>query len=977
MTGGRTEMTWRWWAALAAAAFVTNLVWENAHGVLYNHLIPGWRFLRAAGGDVLLVGMGVGLTWPVRRVSARAHAVVAVVLLAVTAVVVETVALAEARWGYDDLMPTIGGVGLSPLLQLPVTGLVAWWTASWWVTRDVRPSAATPPDERAGDTTGDPEHDGDALATHRMKIGGMSCSFCTSTIRKAFRRMDGVHDVGVSLAHEEGLVTYDPQRVTPAELRRTLEDIGYTWRDPDEVRSFEDEEQDLRTSRQRLLVAGAFTVTAFLMMLLGPWLGVVEIPLMPWISLTLALETMFVTGWFIKRMAFQSLRRGILNQHVLLEFAAFAGLAGGFLGLFVTARFPAADFFAVSVFVTTYHILSDYASHVVRTRSSQAVRRLMDLRPATARVVRDGDEVEVPVEEVAVDARVRVRPGESIPVDGRVVEGGSAVDESLVTGEPIPAEKVVGDEVIGGSLNQTGTLVVAVTRVGEEAFLAQVARSIEEARALKPGVLQLVDRVLQWFVPGVLGIALVGFLGWTVVPLLVGDGANLFRATFATLSVLVLGYPCALGMSTPLAMIRGGGDAAARGILMRSGEAFQVMGELRTVVLDKTGTITAGEPKVRDVVAAGGTDDDEVVATAAAAESTSEHPLARAVVDEAGRRGLRVASATGFRSHTGHGVEATVDGATVLVGRPGFLDERGVDVRRLHDEIAAREARGLTVVGVARDDRLLGLVAIGDRVRADAAETIQRIRDAGMRPVMLTGDNERTARAVAAEVGIDTDDVRAEVLPDDKAAEVRRLQESGDRVAMVGDGINDAPALTQSDVGIAIGAGTDIAIESADIVVMGDRLGSVMDAYGIGVGSYRRTIQNLVLAFTFNGIGVPLAATGLVHPVWAMIAMVASVTAVLGNTFRGRRGRHEGVRSPVDGDTADVEADGRSRLHVPMHCGSCSSRIEERLLGLDGIRHVDADHAADLVTVSHGPEVDEARLRDTLFEMGFDVEEPA
>ena len=740
----------------------------------------------------------------------------------------------------------------------------------------------------------------DRLASHRMKIGGMSCSFCTSTIRKAFQRMDGVHDVGVSLAHEEGLVKYDPHKVTPEQLRETLEAIGYTWRDPDKVRSFEEEEAELRTSRNRLLVAGTFTLASFTMMLLGPWLGVFDIPLMLWISLTLALETMFVTGWFIKRMAFQSLRRGILNQHVLLEFAAFAGLIGGFLGVFVSPRFPAADFFAVSVFVTTYHILSDYASNVVRTRSSQALRRLMDLRPTTARVVRDGEEVEVDVEEVEVGEHVRVRPGESVPVDGEVVEGGSAVDESLVTGEPIPAEKVAGDEVIGGSVNQTGTLVVEVTRVGEESFLSQVARSIEEARALKPGVLQLVDTVLRWFVPGVLGFAAVGFVGWTVVPALIGGGPDLFRATFAALAVLVLGYPCALGMSTPLAMIRGGGDAAEQGILMRSGEAFQIMGELRAVVLDKTGTITRGEPEVRAVVAAEGSDDDELVATAAAAEAASEHPLARAVADEAARRELEVADAQDFTSHTGKGVEASVDGATVLVGKPGFVGDHDIDLGPLAQRVTELEEQGMTVVGVARDGALLGVLAIGDAVKPDAAEAVQRIRDAGMTPVMLTGDNERTARAVAEEVGVDADDVRAEVLPDDKAAGVRRLQEDDQRVAMVGDGINDAPALTQADVGIAIGAGTDIAIESADIVVMSERLGAVMDAHEIGVRSYRRTKQNLALAFSFNGIGVPLATTGLVHPVWAMVAMVASVTAVLGNTFRGQLGRRlSGAGAPA------------------------------------------------------------------------------
>ena len=866
---------------------------------------------------------------------------------------------------------------------------------------------------------------GGGTASYRMKIGGMSCSFCTSTIRKAYSRMEGVHDVGVSLAHEEGLVRYDPDKVSPDELRRTLEQVGYTYRDPDKVRSFEDEEAELRVARNRLLVAGTFTVVSFLLMLFGMWLDVVAIPLMPWIALMLALETMFVTAWFVKKMAWASLRRGILNQHVLLEFAAFAGLIGGFLGIFVSARFPAADFFAVSVFVTSYHILSDYVSKVVRTRSSQAVRQLMDLQPDTARVLRDGQEVEVALDEVQVGDRVRVRPGESVPVDGQVVEGASAVDESLVTGEPIPAEKVAGDEVIGGSINQTGSLVVEVIRIGEESFLSQVARSIEEARALRPGVLQLVDTVLKYFVPGVLAFAAAGFLGWTLIPLLLGGGPDFFRATFAALAVLVLGYPCALGMSTPLAMIRGGGEAAEQGILMRSGEAFQIMGEIRSIVLDKTGTITRGQPQVQAVVALDGHDEDQVLSAAASAESASEHPLARAIEDAAQDRGLGVVFPDDFSSHTGKGVEATVHGAQLLVGKPAFLDVQGIDLSAARGRVTELEDRGLTVVGVARDGQLLGLVAIGDRIKDDAAEAIQRIKDAGITPVMITGDNRRTAHAVADEVGIDR--VLAEVLPDDKAAEVRRLQQEGQRVAMVGDGINDAPALTQADVGFAIGAGTDIAIESADIVIMSERLGAVMDAHEIGVRSYKRTKENLALAFAFNGIGVPAATTGFVHPVWAMVAMVASVTAVLGNSFRGRmlrrlRGQtghapeeqleteharehdHGGVDTAEEADhvapahdqppaehphdepdqagqrVRQTEAARHEqgprllRLTVPMHCGNCSQRIEDRVGALAGVQQARADHQRDVVVVEHTVEVFEGQIRAKLHEMGFDVD---
>ncbi|MGH9169251.1 MAG: heavy metal translocating P-type ATPase, partial [Acidimicrobiia bacterium] len=334
------------------------------------------------------------------------------------------------------------------------------------------------------------------------------------------------------------------------------------------------------------------------------------------------------------------------------------------------------------------------------------------------------------------------------------------------------------------------------------------------------------------------------------------------------------GYPCALGMATPLAMIRGGGEAARRGILMRSGEAFQIMQDIRAVVLDKTGTITRGEPRVQAVVPAETGKEEEVLRLAAGAESASEHPLARAVEEAAEEQGLQVPPAEDFRAHPGRGVEARIEGSRVLVGKLGFLSDQGVDLSAADDDLALLEEKGQTVVGVARDGTLLGLVGIADTMKEDAAEAVRRMREAGLTPIMITGDNERTARAVASEVGID--EVLARVLPEEKAGRIRDLQRQGRRVIMVGDGINDAPALTQADVGIAIGAGTDIAIESADIVIMGDRLGAVMDAYEIGKRSYRKTKQNLSLAFSFNGIGVPLATTGLVHPVWAMVAMVSS-----------------------------------------------------------------------------------------------------
>jgi heavy metal translocating P-type ATPase len=570
------------------------------------------------------------------------------------------------------------------------------------------------------------------------------------------------------------------------------------------------------------------------------------------------------------------------------------------------------------------------------------VKKLLSLQPPTARVVKDGSEAELPIEEVRKGDLVRVRPGEQVPVDGEVVEGASAVDESLVTGEPIPRDKIPGDEVIGGSVNQHGTLLVRVSRVGEESFLQQVARHIQEARALKPGILLLLDRILKYFVPGVLLVGAAAFAFWTIGAWLLFGAPDWERAGFAALAVLVMGYPCALGMATPLAMIRGGGEAARQGILMRSAASFQAFKDVSVIVLDKTGTITHGEPRVVEVIPAEGWDTDALLALAASAEQVSEHPLGQAVVEAAKAKGLRLERAEAFEAVPGKGVHAVVGGKPVLVGTVRFLAQSGIDTSALAGPAAEREARGETVIAVATQRRAAGLVALADTVKGDAAETIARLRSAGIEPVMITGDNLRTARAVAEQVGIH--EVLAQVLPHEKAERVRELQRRGKRVAMVGDGINDAPALMQADVGLAIGAGTDIAIESADVVLVGERLTAVVDAYHIARRTYRKTVQNLSLAFSFNGVGVPLATTGLVAPVWAMAAMAASVTAVLLNSFWGRLVPRLRRRPSV------VQ---RVTLTVPsIHCQGCVTKIQERLVKVPGVVSVEGDPQTKQVVVT-------------------------
>lgn len=767
----------------------------------------------------------------------------------------------------------------------------------------------------------------------RARIGGLHCSLCTGTIEKALGRQPGVDTVAVSLTHEQALVEYDPAIVQPESLLQTLRDIGYTISDPRKARAFEEEEQDLIRESHRFVlavtlsiaaipliadpfnrwygflpalvclslgamvylvlrprgkgiaIASALGLTVMALSLLYLNLAGMITPVIPWIVGSLALILVFGVGRHILHMAIQALRRGILNQHVLLEVGAFAGIVGGATGLVLEPPdYPTADFFAVSVMVATYHIFSEWLSLIVKTRSSQAVKRLLDLQPETARVLRDGREVDLPIEEVSVGDRVRIRPGERIPVDGKIVDGRSSVDLSLVTGEPVPVERTSGDEVIGGSINGTGTLIVEVTAVGSGSFLQRVISLVEDARALKPGLLHLVDRVLQIYTPTVLIVAAAALTGWLAGSWLVTGTADVERAVFAGLSVLVMGYPCAVGISAPLSIVRGAGEAADKGILMRTGEAFQAFRLVKQIIFDKTGTLTVGEPTVREIEAAEA-DGDELLSLAAAVESASEHPLAKAIVNAAFERGLTPPPVKDFEAFPGKGVVATVGKRRVVVGSPGFLKEHGVDLKSLKKSIAKLEDSGRTVLVVARDNQALGAIAVGDELRPDARDAITALNDSGVRTIMLTGDNERAARIMASAAGIK--EVHAGILPGDKAELVRSLQKKG-MVAMVGDGINDAPALMQADVGVAMGSGTDIAIESADIIILSNRMASVPVAQEVSRRSYRKMVQNVTLAFMFNGVGIPIAATGLIYPIWAMMAMAVSVTAIFINSIGGR-----------------------------------------------------------------------------------------
>jgi len=522
--------------------------------------------------------------------------------------------------------------------------------------------------------------------------------------------------------------------------------------------------------------------------------------------------------------------------------------------------------------------------------TGQAIRELLALQPTTARVLRDGVEVELPVDQVLMGDTVMVRPGEKVPVDGLIIDGRSTVDESMVTGESLPVTKQEGDSVVGATINQTGAFQLQVTKVGGDTVLAQIVRLVQQAQASKAPIQRLADLVAGYFVPAVIAIAVATFAVWFIV----GPQPALALGLVSAVAVLIIACPCALGLATPLSVMVGTGKGAQAGILIRSAEALETAQRLQVVVLDKTGTITLGRPGMTDVVPAPGISEDEVVRLVGSAEQSSEHPLALAVIQGAKDRGIGLTEVGQFDSITGRGITATIAGRSVLVGNAALLTEADVDVAPLREAAERLSGEGKTPIFAAADRRLLGLVAVADTVKGDSAAAIAQLQRLGLTVVMITGDNRRTAEAIAAQVGIDR--VLAEVMPEHKASEIRRLQDQGHRVAMVGDGINDAPALAQADVGFAIGTGTDIAIEAADVTLISGALSGVVTAITLSRATMRNIRQNLILAFVYNVAGIPLAAgvlyplTGwLLSPIIAAAAMALSSVSVVGNANRLRR----------------------------------------------------------------------------------------
>ncbi len=747
-----------------------------------------------------------------------------------------------------------------------------------------------------------------ARQTARIGIEGMHCASCVARIESELERTPGVLEAAVNLTSEQATVVYEPRATGLAELERAVRRAGFEPRpalqsgeDPLE-RQERDRAREYRTLMGKFWFAIAISVPVLVLSypdLLGldRWSFFVKgSDSLWWVWRALGVATLPVLVWaggHFYAGAWQALRHRSANMHVLIAVGISAAWLYSTVAVIAPSIFPKASlaevYYDVSAVVVALVTLGMALEVKAKGRSSEAIGKLVGLQAKTARVIRDGRELELPIEHVVVGDVVAVRPGEKVPVDGVITEGESSLDESMVTGESLPVDKSVGDEVIGATINKTGAFRFEARKVGADTALASIVRMVGDAQATKLPIQRVVDRVAGIFAPAVMIVAIAAFVVWFDL----GPAPVLAYAVIVAVTVLIIACPCALGLATPTSLTVGMGKGAEQGVLFRGGDALQAARQLDVIVLDKTGTITHGRPALTDVIGAGGFDEQAVLALAAAVERDSEHPLAQAIVQGAAERGIEPPNPTRFVAVPGHGVDAEVQGRAVLLGSSRLMANREIDVGALDAHAQRLADEGKTPMYLAVDGRSAGVVAVADTIKPDSVAAIERLRRFGLQVAMITGDNERTAQAIARQVGVE--EVLAEVLPQDKAHEVRKLQLEGNRVAMVGDGINDAPALTQADVGFAIGTGADVAIEASDVTLVGGNLQSVATAIEISRATMRNVEQNLLGAFLYNSAGLPIAAgvfyplTGLLlSPLIAAAAMAFSSVTVVSNANRLR-----------------------------------------------------------------------------------------
>ncbi len=736
-----------------------------------------------------------------------------------------------------------------------------------------------------------------------ISIGGMTCAACSSRIEKVLGKMDGVLSASVNLASEKASVVYDPKKTQLSSIKETIVKIGYqplemakhTTLDEDKLHK----EKEIKSLWHRFLWSAAFAVP-LLYLAMGSmiwWLhfpipsilNPMQYPLIYALLQLLLTIPILIAGRRFYVVGFKALWQRSPNMDSLIALGTTAAIGYSLVSTFeiATGHFSAVEalYYESAGVIITLILLGKSLEAVSMGKTSEAIKKLMGLAPKTAIVLQDGLELETPIDEVEPNDVILVKPGEKIPVDGMILEGHTTMDEAMLTGESMPVDKKAGDMVYAASVNQNGLIRFRATKVGEETALSQIIKLVEEAQGSKAPIAKMADIVAGYFVPAVCAIALLASIAW-----LIGT-ANMSFAITILISVLVIACPCALGLATPTALMVGTGKGAEYGILIKSGEALETAHKINTIVFDKTGTITQGKPQVTDVLPAQAVSRDRLLQIAASAEKGSEHPLGQAIVQAAESEGVSLLPMEGFEAIPGQGIEVTLPGIHSLVGNRKLMEERHIPLGKIEGEANRLAGEGKTPMFVAMDHHIAGIIAVADVVKPNSAQAIAKLHDMGIQVTMLTGDNQKTAAAIAAQVGIDR--VLADVLPKDKSNEVRKLQAAGRKVAMVGDGINDAPALAQADIGIAIGSGTDVAIESADVVLMRGDLMDVPTAIQLSKSTIRNIRQNLFWAFGYNVVGIPIAA-GVLHlwggpllnPMLAAAAMSLSSVSVLTNALR-------------------------------------------------------------------------------------------
>ena len=690
-----------------------------------------------------------------------------------------------------------------------------------------------------------------------IKIGGMTCAMCVKTNEEALKKLDGVISVNVNLGAEKAYVIYNPKQVTIADFKKAIESVGYQYLglEGEETADLEEKARtkSLKEKRNRIIIGFSVSIPLIILMYvplswpfpMAYFMLVVSLPVFVYISYPI-----FIAGY-------RALKNKTLDMDVMYSMGIGVAFVSSILGTFEIILTREFLFYETAIMLATFLTLGRYLETRAKGKTSEAIKKLIGLQPKTATVIRDKSEVKIPIEDVQLNDIIVVKPGEKIPVDGIVVDGESYVDESMISGEPIPVLKKKNKNVVGGTLNKNGVIKFKATKIGKDTILYQIISLVQEAQGSKPPVQRIADTAVAYFIPTVLTIAIFSFIVWY---LLLGN--NLLFSLTSLISVLVIACPCALGLATPTAVTVGLGRGAELGVLIKKGEALEIPQKLTTIIFDKTGTLTKGKPEVTDIIN-NGKDKNSLLKIVASVEKNSTHPLAEAIVKKAKEEEIKFISVKNFNTISGKGVTATFDGKKVIIGNRKLFSEKNISYESFEKQILKLENQGKTVLIVSVNNKLNGLIAIADTLKETTKTAMQEFKKMGLKVVMITGDNPRTASAVGKEIGIDT--ILAEVLPQDKAAEVKKLQEKGEIVAFVGDGINDAPALAQADVGIAIGSGTDIALESGEIVLVKDDLLDAVGAVQLSKKVMTRIKQNIFWAFAYNTALIPIAA-GILYP---------------------------------------------------------------------------------------------------------------